>query len=201
MLRNLPPGNYTLTVTAPGLRTGTRSGIALAVGQNAEVNVQLEVTSAQQTVEVSGVGEQLATQDATTGQVVNRTFINDLPLVSRGVFNLAQLSPGVTQPPGSSFGLNQSPVNFVSNGGRNSTSDIVIDGISETNYENNSGITNSLYTPSIDAVQEFKLVQNNYSADMGFSGNTVLNVILRSGSNNFHGSAYEFVQNSALELE
>jgi Carboxypeptidase regulatory-like domain/TonB dependent receptor len=198
VLRNLPPGNYRLTVTAPGLRTGTRTGISLAVGQNAEVNVQLEVTSAQQTIEVSAAGEQLATQDATTGQVVNRTFINDLPLVSRGVFNLAQLSPGVTQPPGSSFGLNQSPVNFVSNGGRNSTSDIVIDGISETNYENNSGITNSLYTPSIDAVQEFKLVQNNYSADMGFSGNTVLNVILRSGSNDFHGSAYEFFQNSAL---
>ena len=198
VLRNLPPGNYQLTVEATGLRKATRTGIVLSVGQNAEVNVSLEVSSASQTVEVSAAGEQLGTQDAVTGQVINRNFINDLPLVSRGVFNLAQLAPGVTQPPGSSFGLNQSPVNFVSNGGRNSTSDIVIDGISETNYENNSGITNSLYTPSVDAVQEFKLQQNNYSADIGFSGNTVMNVILRSGSNDFHGSAYEFFQNSAL---
>ena len=197
-IRSLPPGRYQLTAEAPGLQKTTRTGIVLNVGQNAEVNVTLQVSTASQTVEVSAAAEQLGTQDATTGQVVNRTFINDLPLVSRGVFNLAQLAPGVTQPPGSSFGLNQSPVNFVSNGGRNSTSDIIIDGISETNYENNSGITNALYTPSIDAVQEFKLQQNNYSADQGFSGNTVLNVILRSGTNLFHGSAYEFFQNSAL---
>jgi hypothetical protein len=197
-LRNLPPANYSLTVRASGLRTATRTGIVLTVGQNAEVNVPLEVNTATQTVEVSAVSPQLSTQDATTGQVVNRTFINDLPLVSRGVFNLAQLAPGVTQPPGSSFGLNQSPVNFVSNGGRNSTSDIVIDGISETNYENNSGVTNALYTPPVDAVQEFNLQQNNYTADQGFSGNTVMNVILRSGTNEFHGSVYEFFQNSAL---
>ena len=198
VLRNLPPGNYRLSMEASGLRTATKTGIILAVGQNSEVNVPLEVGSASQTVDVSAAAEQLSTQDAATGQVVNRRLINDLPLVSRGVFNLAELAPGVTQPPGSTFGQNQSPVNFVSNGGRNSTADIVIDGISETNYENNSGVTTALYVPSVDAVQEFNLQQNNYSADQGFSGSTVMNVILRSGSNDFHGTLYEFFQNSAL---
>jgi hypothetical protein len=140
----------------------------------------------------------LQTQDASTGQLVNQKFINDLPLTSRNVFNLAQLSPGVTQAAGGSFGLNAGATNFISNGGRNSTADIVMDGVSQTNQENNSGITTALYTPPVDAVQEFKVQQNTYSADIGFGGNTVLNVITKSGSNQFHGSAYEFLQNSAL---
>jgi hypothetical protein len=106
VLRNLPPGRYSLSLTSPGLRNYTRTGIALNVGQNAEADVTMEVAGATQTVEVSATSEQLNTQDATTGQVVNRTFINDLPLVSRSVFNLTELAPGVTQPPGSSFGLN-----------------------------------------------------------------------------------------------
>jgi hypothetical protein len=89
----------------------------------------------------------LQTQDASTGQLVNQKFINDLPLTSRNVFNLAQLSPGVTQAAGGSFGLNAGATNFISNGGRNSTADIVMDGVSQTNQENNSGITTALYTP------------------------------------------------------
>ena len=88
--------------------------------------------------------------------------------------------------------------NFVSNGGRNATADILLDGVSTTNIEQNSGIQVPLYTPSVDAVQEFKVQQSNFTAEIGFSGATVINVITRSGTNAFHGSAYEFLRNDAL---
>lgn len=198
VLRNLPPGVYSLEATSPGMRTYTQTHINLTVGQNAEVKIQFEVGAAVETISVGATAVLLQTQDASTGQLVNQRFINDLPLTSRSVFNLAQLSPGVTQAPGGSFGLNAGSVNFISNGGRNSTADIVMDGASQTNQENNSGITTALYTPSVDAVEEFKVQQNTYSADIGFGGNTVINVVTKSGSNQLHGSLYEFLQNSAL---
>jgi hypothetical protein len=198
VLRNLSPGLYRMAVSAAGMRISERTGIDLEVGQNVSADVKMEVGGATQTVEVTGNAAQLQTQDASTGQTINQKFINDLPLVGRSVFNLAQMSPGVSQAAGSSFGLNASPVNFISNGGRNSTADILMDGASQTGIENNSGITTALYTPPLDAVQEFTVQQNTYSADVGFGGNTVLNVITKSGSNAFHGSLYEFLQNNIL---
>ncbi|MBV8818720.1 MAG: TonB-dependent receptor, partial [Acidobacteriaceae bacterium] len=198
VLRNLPPGRYALSVSASGMRTYTKSGITLNVGQNAEADVHFEVAGTTETVNIVAAAPLLDTQDASTGQLINQKFINDLPLTSRSVFNLAELSPGVTQAPGGSFGLNAGATNFISNGGRNSTADIVMDGVSQTNQENNGGITTPLYTPPVDAVQEFRVEQNTYSADVGFGGNTVINVVTKSGSNQFHGSAYEFLQNSAL---
>ena len=103
MLRNLPPGNYRLVVSAQGMRTFTQPGITLNVGQNADVKVQLEVSGTLETVTIADTAPLLQTQDASTGQIVNQKFINDLPLTSRSVFNLAQLSPGVTQAAGGSF--------------------------------------------------------------------------------------------------
>ena len=198
VLRNLPPGRYRLNVTATGMRPYAQPRITMNVGQNAEVNVRFDVAGTTETVSVDASAPLLQTQDASTGQLINQKFINDLPLTSRSVFNLALLSPGVTQAPGGSFGLNAGATNFISNGGRNSSADIVMDGVSQTNQENNSGITTALYSPPVDAVQEFKVQQNTYSADVGFGGNTVINVVTKSGTNQFHGSLYEFLQNSAL---
>src|SRR5579884_3299960 len=198
VLRNLPPGTYRLSVTASGMRPYTRANIALNVGQSAEADIHFELQGTTETVTITAAAPLLQTQDASTGQLVNQKFINDLPLVGRSVFNLAQLSPGVTQAPGGTFGLNANPVNFISNGGRNSTADILMDGVSQTDQENNSGITTALYTPPLDAVQEFRVEQNEYQADVGFGGNTVLNVVTKSGSNAFHGSGYEFLQNNIL---
>jgi hypothetical protein len=153
IFRQLAPGRYRLNVTAAGMRPFTRSGITLNVGQNQEADVRFEVQGSTDTVSVAGTAPLLQTQDASTGQLINQKFINDLPLTSRSVFNLAELSPGVTQAPGGSFGLNAGATNFISNGGRNSTADIVMDGVSQTNQENNSGITTALYTPPVDAVE------------------------------------------------
>ncbi len=198
VLRNLPPGHYGLKVTAPGMRPYTQPALTLTVGQNAEVNVDFEIQGTAEKVDVEATATLLQTQDASTGQLVNQKFINDLPLTSRSVFNLAELSPGVTQAAGGSFGLNAGATNFISNGGRNSTADIVLDGVSQTNNENNSGVTTALYTPSVDAVQEFNVQQNTYTAEVGFGGNTVINVVTKSGTNQFHGSLYEFLQNSDI---
>jgi hypothetical protein len=198
VLRNLAPGKYRLSLTATGMRPYSSGEIILDVGQNAQEDVHFEVQGSTETISVASSAPLLQTQDASTGQIINRKFINDLPLTSRSVFNLAELSPGVTQAPGGSFGLNAGATNFISNGGRNSEADIVMDGVSQTNQENNSGITTALYTPPVDAVEEFKVQQNTYSADIGFGGNTVINVVTKSGTNQYHGSVYEFLQNSAL---
>ena len=200
ILRNLPPSTYTLSVEATGFKSSTQSGVVLDVGQNATVNVSMQLGTTTQTVEVSGAPPLLSTQDSTTGQEVNRTYINDLPLVGRGVFDLAFLAPGVNPAAGRAFGDSGGVANnFVSNGGRNATSDILLDGVSTTDYEQNGGIIVPLYTPSVDAVQEFKVQQNNFSAEIGFSGNTVVNVVMRSGTNQIHGSLYEFLRNQALD--
>ena len=99
------------------------------------------------------------------GQELNRTMINDLPLLGRGVFDLATLAPGVHSRENEDANGN----NFISNGSRNSTSDILMDGVSATSFEQNSGILTPLYTPSVDSVQEFKVQQSNFSAEASAS--------------------------------
>jgi hypothetical protein len=202
LLRPLPPANYNLTVKVSGFKTFTQNGIVLAVNQSAELNVSLEVGSTTQTVNVKGQAPLLQTQDATTGQEIDRTFINMMPLVGRGVMDLTFLAPGVNPAPGNTFGSITGEFtsnNFTSNGGRNATASVLVDGVSATGTEQNSGIQTVLYTPSVDAVQEFNVQQNSYSAQFGSSANTVVNIVTRSGSNQFHGSAYEFFRNQVLD--
>ena len=199
VIRNLPPSNYKLTVEAKGFRTFTQSGIVLEVNQNANVDVTLQVGATTQAVEVSAAAPILSTQDSTTGQDINRTSINDLPLVGRSVYDLTFLAPGINPAPGQAFGTPMIGNNFTSNGGRNATADFLLDGVTTSSYEQNTGILTPLYTPSVDAVQEYKVEQNNFSADKGYSGNTVVNVVMRSGTNNLHGTVYEFFRNSALD--
>ncbi|MGH9350616.1 MAG: carboxypeptidase-like regulatory domain-containing protein, partial [Terriglobia bacterium] len=103
-LLSLPPGTYKVSVGAQGFQTAVRGGIVLAVSQHATVDMQLMVGATTQEVTVSGAAPLLQAQDATTGQTVGRRLINDLPLIDRNVFDLAMLTPGVSQPPTSVFG-------------------------------------------------------------------------------------------------
>jgi hypothetical protein len=197
--RSLSPSTYSLNVQATGFNTFQQNNIPLEVNGNATVDVNLRVATAGQTVEVSDTAApQLQTEDAVTGQTLNRRFINDLPLIGRQVFDLAFLAPGVSQAPGTAYGAGGIGNNFVSDGQRNAQSDILIDGVSTTNYEQNTGFVLPLYTPSVDAVQEFRLEQTNFSAEIGFSAGTVVNVVTRSGTNQIHGSLYEFFRNTDL---
>ena len=199
VLRGLPPSHYKLDVTAAGFGPAQREKLTLDVNQSANIDLTLQVGQTTTSVQITAETPLLSTQDSVTGQELNRVFINNLPLVNRAVFDLAYLTPGITEAAGSSFGSNRSPNNFISNGGRNATADILLDGVTTTNFEQNSGIQVSLYTPSVDAVQEFKVQQSNFSAEIGFTGSTVVNMVTRSGSNEFHGSLYEFLRNEKLD--
>jgi len=191
VVRNLPPSTYNVKVETVGFNPFTRENVVVNVNQNVAVPVTLAVSGDTQTVQVVEGAPLVQTEDASTGQTINRTFINDLPLAGRAVFDLARLAPGVSEPRGNGGWGN----NFVSQGSRNATADILIDGVSTVAAEQNGSFQTPLYTPSVDAVQEFRVQQSGFSAEYGFSGSTVVNVVTRSGTNEFHGSLFEFVRN------
>ncbi len=198
LYRSIPPGVYSVTAEIRGFEKTVRTGIRLDVNQNATADIRLKVSSSSQTVEVNAQAQALDAQDATTGLVVDRKFINDLPLVDRYVMDLTMLTPGVTETD-DQCSVGCTGTNFVSNGSRNSTADVLMDGATVTNYEPNGGVTQVTYTPSSEAVDEFRVEQSNFSAEYGFSGASVVNMITRSGTNTFHGSGYDFIRNTITD--
>ncbi len=187
---------------APGFETEVIPAVTVNVNENVTANVALKIGQSSETVVVqSDSGQGVDMEDASNGQVVDRSLITSLPLINRAVFDLAYLAPGVSPPAGGTFGPGNQANNFVSQGSRNAQADILIDGVSTTNYDQNTGWVDPLYTPSVDAVQEFKIQQTNFSAEFGFSGATVINVVTRSGSNQFHGMVYEYLRNTVLNSE
>ncbi|MFZ0440484.1 MAG: TonB-dependent receptor, partial [Candidatus Sulfotelmatobacter sp.] len=197
LFASIPPGLYSVSAEMTGFEKTVRTHIKLNVSENATANLTLKIAGATQSVEVKAQTQTIATEDAVTGQVVDRRAINDLPLVDRNVFDLTYLAAGVTdvddQCP------NCGGTNFVSNGSRGASADILMDGASITNFEPNGGVTQTVYQPSSEAVEEFKVQQTNFSAEYGFSGASVINMVTRSGTNTFHGSAYDFIRNTITD--
>ncbi len=196
VLTALPPGRYTLEVDATGFSHYTRSAFSLQVQQQATVNVELAVGAVATTVTVEAGAPLLNTTIATLGQVVENKYIQSLPLAGRTPLSLVALSPGLS--PSNLNPGGQSNTNFVANGTRNSTADVLLDGMSVVNVEQNSGITNLEYQPSVDVVQEFKVQTNFFSSEFGNTGGAVINVVTKSGTNELHGAVYEFHRNAAL---
>jgi Carboxypeptidase regulatory-like domain/TonB dependent receptor len=192
---SIPPGLYSVSAEARGFEKTVRTHIRLNVSENPTANLVLKVASAVEQVKVEAQSTSIATEDAVTGQVVDRRLINDLPLIGRYVMDLTSLAPGIT-PADDQCGTNCTGTNFVSNGSRPSGADILMDGASITNFEPNGGITFAVYVPSPEAVEEFKVQQTNFSAEYGFSGASVINMVTRGGTNSFHGSAYDFIRNT-----
>ncbi len=194
---SIPPGTYSVMAEMQGFQKTVRSHIKLNVSENASANLTLKVAGGGENVEVKAQTQTIDTEDAVTGQVVDRRAINDLPLIDRNVFDLTYLAPGVTdvddQCP------NCGGTNFVSNGSRGASADILMDGASITNFEPNGGVTQAVYQPSAEAVEEFKVQQTNFSAEYGFSGASIVNMVTRSGTNAFHGSAYDFIRNTITD--
>ena len=197
LFRSIPPGAYSVSAEAKGFGK-ISAKVSVDVNQNATVNLTLKIASATQSVQVTAEGQDLQTNDAETGQVINRRFINDLPLIDRNVIELVNLAPGVTEMD-DQCDVTCTGTNFASNGSRGSTADILTDGASVTNSEPNGGITEATYLPSPEAVEEFKVEQTNFSAEYGFSGASVVNMITRSGTNKFHGSGYDFIRDDAFD--
>lgn len=196
-LPNLPPSTYELSITAPGFKTFVPPGITLAVAQNATVNAELEVGSTSQTMTVKAQAPLLQAQDAVTGQTVNQQMIEDMPLIGRSLLDLTFLAPGINPMYGNALHPGMGITGYVVNGGRMGEYAVQLDGVEDdipsAEFEGGG------YTPSIDAIQEFKIEQSNYQADKGFSGTMFLNQVTRSGTNQFHGSLYEFDQNPILD--
>ena len=200
--RNLEPTVYKLEVVQTGFQSELIPTITITVNEAATNNITLKVGQGNEVVDVSSTpGETINTENGETGQLVDRNLISNLPLINRAVFDLAYLAPGVSPPAGGTFGNGSQANNFVSEGSRNAQADILIDGVTTTNYDQNTGFVDPLYTPSVDAVQEFKIQQTNFSAEFGFSGATIVNVITRDGSNTIHGSVYEYLRNTVLNGE
>ena len=203
------PGVYDVSASATGFQTVKKPGITVNVTERVQVGFDLQVGSISQSVTVTGAAPLLHTADATTGQTITRTVINDMPLLNRTALDLAFLAPGVAQAPNSTYGTTtqtsttsyQGANNFVSNGSRNQTSDTLIDGVTAGQVQASGLWVQSAYTPSVDAVQEFKVQQTNFSAEYGFTGSTIVNLITRSGTNGFHGSAYDFLRNNKLDSQ
>lgn len=189
-----PGGPYTVTVEAPGFKKETRSGIMLAINQVVDLNVTLQVGSSSQQVTVVANANQLNTTTAALGQVISNRNVVNLPLNQRNVYSLVYLVPGAVGTTGGAY----NNFNLSVDGGRPGTSLLLLDGIPSAP----PGINPNTYVaafPSIDAVQEFKVMTTDYSAEFGRSGSGVINIILKSGTNRLHGSIYEFLRNSALD--
>jgi hypothetical protein len=198
LFTSIPPGTYSVSVEAPGFAKEVRTSIVLNVSQNASANFQLKLAGVTQTVQVAGQAQMLSTEDAVTGQTVNSRFISDLPLVDRYVLDFTTLGPGVNNMSDQNS-VSDTGTNFVSNGSRGASADVLLDGASITNFEPNGGVTLVTYTPSAEAVGELKVEQTNFSAEYGFTGSTVVNMVTQSGTNSFHGSAYDYIRNQMTD--
>jgi hypothetical protein len=128
LLRPIPPGMYTVSVEAPNFQSQRKEGIKVDVNQSVNLDFAVKVGAQAQVVDVQAGGVELQTQDAVGGQVVDRRLINDLPLINRSVLDLAFLAPGIAVPDHQCEGC--TGTNFISNGSRNSTADILMDGVS-----------------------------------------------------------------------
>jgi hypothetical protein len=191
----LPPTGYTLTVEAPGFKKYALGKFDLAVQQQATIDVSLEVGDIATTVQVEGEAPLLNTTISTLGQVIDNKYILSLPNIARNTLSLVYLTPGVV---GSAGRRGDNNTNFVANGARNSTSDVMLDGVTVTTVEQNSGITDLKYQPSVDSVQEFKMQTNFFSAEYGQTGGAVVNMVTKSGTNDIHGTAFYFLRDSSL---
>lgn len=197
----LQPGNYRLTVNQSGFRPVSQSGLSLAVDQTARLDIELQLGSVSEEVEVVASAPLLAQDTSSLGQIVDNAKIQNIPLNGRSAFRLVQLTPGLLAAPGANGQFGDIPVNtnqdtnFSINGGRNNSNEILIDGVPST-----AGFFNSITTiPSIEATQEFKVQSNSLSAEWGRFSGGVVNVSTRSGTNALHGSIYEYFRNSVFD--
>ena len=189
-ITNLKPGNYTITFELSGFKTYVRSGVQLATGERVRLDITLEAGQLSESVTISEDASPLRTESGSLGQVVNNRKIVDLPLNGRNFLSLVSLSAGVAQPPPTTAGPSFPRIN----GGRPRTNEYLFDGISVLQPEPGQ----VAFFPVIESVQEFKVEVNSPPAEFGRFNGGVVNLTTKSGTNDFHGSVFEFVRNEAL---
>jgi hypothetical protein len=196
---SLRPGEYTVTAEKSGFNKTMRTRITLQVAQFARIDITLQTGQVSEVIEVAGGAPLLETENSSRGSVIDQKKIVDLPLNGRDYNQLALLSPGVL--PGTP---RLASVNFKGvlnvNGNRTFNNVFLLDGVDNISYSNSfRGENVQLVQPSIEALQEFKIQTNAYSAEFGRSSGAVVNATIKSGTNNIRGSVYEFLRNDVLD--
>jgi hypothetical protein len=203
ILTNLRPGTYRLRVEQPGFQSYVQEGITLEVDRPATINVALQVGTQAQSVTVSSTAPQVDVRTGELNTLITGNMAVDLPLNGRNVLQLMTLSPDISPstPPGATIAYDQIAIRpeatsvFMSaSGGRGNSTGFYLDGgIDEDTYDQVANVY-----PNPDAIQEFSYETNNYSARYGGRGGGVVNAVTKSGTNQFHGTAFEFVRNGDL---
>jgi hypothetical protein len=199
---NVKIGNYSVSAEAAGFAKVVANGIPVNVNARQRVDLTLEVGQVSSTLEVTGVAQILETDSSEHGQVVNTSTIVGLPLNGRSYADLALLSTNVHRSPfAAQFAVTGTPRegSFNVNGMRSTYNNFLLDGVDNNAYStSNQGFSNQVAQPAPDAIAEFKVITSNFSAEYGRVGGAVINSVMRSGTNQFHGSVYEFLRNTDL---
>jgi hypothetical protein len=203
-ITQLQPGVYNLTAEGSGFRKTIQNGVKLEVSQRAEINFKLQLGQVSESVEVVGAAPLLESQSSTLGNVVSERLVADIPLNGRNFVTLATMTPGVNGTGFSTSGTIMSGTrpddrrpdsDLFSNGNREGDNNFLYDGI-----DNNERLTISIVLrPAVEAVREFKVQTSLYSADVGRNSGAVVDVVTKSGTNQLHGSAFEFLRNSDMD--
>jgi hypothetical protein len=195
-------GEYEVTCKAKGFKTEVRQGVELRLQEKARLDFQMQVGDQVETIEIRGAPPLLKTEDATLGQVIESRRVVELPLNGRHFGQLATLMPGVT------FGVSRigvdgqggtpipgQTVQIAANGQRDIQQHITMDGVVATEPR----INTMSFTPSIEAIEEFKVQSAVYSAEYGMNSGAQVNVAIKSGTNQLHGTVFEFVRNDIFD--
>src|SRR5581483_9711511 len=196
---NLIPGQYTVSAEMGDFKKAVRSQFELQVAQSARVDLTMEVGEVNQTVEITAAAPLVNTTDATVGHVVGVRETRELPLNGSNYLQLAALVPGTAQYGNQSFynsGLTDNQGSVISGGAGEDRNEVSLDGVGVKSY-----MINVAYVPSIDGLREFKVETDPYSAELGRSGGAQIRLESKSGTNQFHGSLFEFLRNSNLDAK
>ncbi len=192
----LPAGEYTVTMEGPGFKRTVIGPVRLEVNQVLRVDASLQVGAVTESVEVKDVAPPLQTEATATGQTLGSQRLQDLPLNGRNIVSAILLVPGAVQTnPGSVNTATRFSGRAFVNGNREQTNNFLLDGV-----DVNDSMDNRIgYTPSVDALQEVQVMTGNGSSEFGNSAGAVVNMTLKSGSNQLHGSLFEFLRNDNLD--
>jgi hypothetical protein len=198
---DLRPSTYAVKVEAAGFRSTEHTGVVLAVDQESSLNFKLDIAGSSTSISVTTTAPLLDTDNATLGTDITSEYVKELPLINRSFFGLMFLAAGVTEVAGS--GIQDSyptGTNFVSNGQRNATAEVRLDGaLLSAPEQGEGGNSNVYYEPLVESMQEVKVENNSFSAEFGNNGGTVVNMAMKSGTNSFHGSGWYFLQRPQMD--
>src|SRR4029077_9820469 len=192
----LPVGQYSISVQTPGFKKTTIDRVVLQVDQTASIHVTLQPGEVREVIEVKEVTSALEAETSSLGQVIENKKILELPLNGRNPFALGLLA-GNTTP---QFGMGTN-LTFIAGGGRFSANEVTLDGVDNNTVSNAGAIGRNgiAFTPSVDAVQEFKVKTSTFSAEYGHAAGAVINATIKSGTNELHGVVFEFLRNDKLD--